>query len=600
MSHAASTYGDLLVTNGRTDTGGSRRDDFVASLPTLGGAAVTGWSAAGADAWITADRTLHPRWLGAWVELRDGGGAVLGTYEVIELDGGQALLEGAASAGPAAQMRGLYRFDSAHIDDVEFKLDDPFVVPDLTLDGRAQLGSVPVVENLHLLPGTYLRPESGDTLEIEVLDTLTIDAGVTLDVSGLGYAGSSSADTPAGAPEWVAGSLSHTGGSHGGGGSVQSGGPAGEVYDSVYRPRLSGGGGTKGEQTGSTGGGVIRLEAQTLVLDGDLRADAVDLAGGSSGAGGTVSIEAAVLSGSGSVSAAGGDADRGGQLPFYFGNGGGGRVEYRVADLSGWDVRAQTDVRAGRDLHVSDRAPYGAAGTVFVRDAASTYGELILDLERRDDGGESGRSATALPVLGGGAVTAAEASGGDAWLTAAFDDGGAIFRPRWLGAYVELFDGSGGSLGTFEVDEIDAAGRARALGAATVAGSAADFEGRYLFDHISMRDGSSLSAEDPVTAGTMELSGRAALAGPIVAQDAVVRAGALLTPVAGLDAIRFRVAGTLTIEAGAVVDVSGAGYPGGANQTPGAQPAWTQAGTRGTGGSHGGGGAPMWGGGPAG
>ncbi|MEM1181520.1 MAG: carboxypeptidase regulatory-like domain-containing protein, partial [Acidobacteriota bacterium] len=350
-SDAASTYGHLLVTNGRTEDGGSRRDDFVATLPTLGVAAVTGWSPAGADVWVAADRTLRARWLGAWVELLDGSGGVLGTYEVIEVsDTGDILLAGAASAGAASELRGVYRFDTAHIDDVEFKPVDPFNAAELTLDGAVQIGDIPVVQSLHLRGETYLRPAGGQTLAIEVLGPLTIDAGAVLDVTGLGYAGSSASDVPASAPDWIDGSLTHGGGSHGGRGSPVSLGPAGGIYDRVYRPRLAGGGGTFGETTGSPGGGVITLKARQLVLDGELLADAADIRGASSGAGGTVLIEADALSGSGRISAAGGDIDRGGQT-FLFGNGGGGRVAYWVPDLSGWDVRAQTDVRAGVDRH---------------------------------------------------------------------------------------------------------------------------------------------------------------------------------------------------------------------------------------------------------
>ena len=80
-------------------------------MPTLGTGNVLTFEAAGADARLTADTAFQARWLGVYLRLRDAGGEDLGSFRVLELDGSQALLEGAAAIGGAVSFEGVYRFD---------------------------------------------------------------------------------------------------------------------------------------------------------------------------------------------------------------------------------------------------------------------------------------------------------------------------------------------------------------------------------------------------------------------------------------------------------------------------------------------------------
>ena len=69
-----------------------------------------------ADARLTAPTAFDNRWHGAWVELIDAAGTVIGTYQVLSLDSGTALLAGASEAvGQAVTFRGVYLFDGVEV-----------------------------------------------------------------------------------------------------------------------------------------------------------------------------------------------------------------------------------------------------------------------------------------------------------------------------------------------------------------------------------------------------------------------------------------------------------------------------------------------------
>src|SRR5690606_8538324 len=102
---------------------------------------------------------------------------------------------------------------------------------------------------------------------------LTIEAGARLDAKGRGYAGGA-AGQPGGGPSWVVAPTPDAGGAHGGLGIGWTiAGERGEVYDSVYRPVLPGGGGSGDDDAccnGIPGGGVVEIEAGTVVLEGEI------------------------------------------------------------------------------------------------------------------------------------------------------------------------------------------------------------------------------------------------------------------------------------------------------------------------------------------
>jgi len=164
-----------------------------------------------------------------------------------------------------------------------------------------------------------------------IAGSIEVDATGRIDVTGRGYLGVPRAGLgdSAHTEGFLPGSGVGTGGSHGGRGgryaSDSSGQPA-PVYGVETDPLdLGGGGGSWSGYAGGDGGGRIRIEAGTLILDGTIRADgglnAGSIAG--AGAGGSVNINVVDLDGSGSISANGGAPALGGRSGV---GGGGGRV----------------------------------------------------------------------------------------------------------------------------------------------------------------------------------------------------------------------------------------------------------------------------------
>ncbi len=272
----------------------------------------------------------------------------------------------------------------------------------LSVSGTLRSDSLSLVASTIAMPpirsGTF-RP-----LAIEVVGAVSLDAQSRIDLVGRGYAGGYSAGnaSPSGesAGEIAAGGP-FAGGSHGGIGGHASPDPAptGEApaaYGDFREPMFPGGGGSTTDGSGvagGDGGGILRLEAAELSIDGAIDASGVgadrpelfstDRAGG--GAGGGVLIEVGILRGGGSVRANGGAALRG---AFTSGGGGGGRIAVRATDLQGFT--GFFEARGGGLLPTLDRPEsQGGAGTVFVLRPAAQTGEL-----RIDNGGEPSSPAS--------------------------------------------------------------------------------------------------------------------------------------------------------------------------------------------------------------
>ncbi len=598
VKEAADTYGRLILDSGQA-TDGTDREGPATELPTLGTGTVTTLEADGSDAWVTAAEAFRPRWVGTWMTLLDAGGADLGAFRVAEVDGaGRVRLEGASAVTGAASYRGQYRFDQVETyHGAGLSAGDPVTSTTVVFEGPTTVAGDVVAEQVVVKSGSVVRPASGDGLRFQVSGTMTVEAGAVLDVSTFGYPGGRPGSQSGKAPEGLVASTVDAGGSHGGTGlagyyTPGSGGTVGEVYDSVYAPELGGGGGAlsctncAGVTNGGDGGGVVEIDAGSLVLDGQILAqgETWDLTS-SGGAGGSVSIRAGSLSGSGQIDASGGDQSD----PHSYtlgGSGGGGRVSLVVDTLEAFDPLAQVKAQGGARIDLladpDEVLGYAAPGTIYVKEAADTYGRLILDSGQATDGTDREGPATELPTLGTGTVTTLEADGSDAWVTAA-----EAFRPRWVGTWMTLLDAGGADLGAFRVAEVDGAGRVRLEGASAVTG-AASYRGQYRFDQVETYHGAGLSAGDPVTSTTVVFEGPTTVAGDVVAEQVVVKSGSVVRPASG-DGLRFQVSGTMTVEAGAVLDVSTFGYPGG---RPGSQsgqaPEGLVASTVDAGGSHGG------------
>ena len=113
-------------------------------------------------------------------------------------------------------------------------------------------------------------------------DTLTIDSTSVIDVSARGYlAGRTLGNTTIGA------STGLSGGSYGGLGRTVSTGQSNDVYGDFLDPNELGSGGS-GNGAGS-GGGLVRITAENIVLDGAIRADGETsfAAAGNAGGGGS-------------------------------------------------------------------------------------------------------------------------------------------------------------------------------------------------------------------------------------------------------------------------------------------------------------------------
>src|SRR6185295_20241797 len=98
--------------------------------------------------------------------------------------------------------------------------------------------------------------------------------------------------------------------------------------------------------------GTIAITASELVLDGEIRSrgEKKQAAGytDSSGAGGSVLITAATMSGVGLIDASGGDYQS--SSGWNAGTGGGGRVALYLQRLTGFDPATQARVRGGAFL----------------------------------------------------------------------------------------------------------------------------------------------------------------------------------------------------------------------------------------------------------
>jgi YD repeat-containing protein len=203
------------------------------------------------------------------------------------------------------------------------------------------------------------------------VNTLSVDATSRIDVSGGGFPGawqggnSSQQGLTIG---YAPGSAANSGGSYGG---LGGGGSPNPPYGDFANPTDFGsGGGSSGSPNsypGGNGGGVINLTAQTMVLNGVLRADgnAAPFGGSGAGSGGSILLNVGALAGTGSITANGGDCLGAG------GGGGGGRVAIHYDGAGGNRV---TNVFARGGTNTSH---LGGSGTVLLESSFDRNG-LVL------------------------------------------------------------------------------------------------------------------------------------------------------------------------------------------------------------------------------
>ena len=254
--------------------------------------------------------------------------------------------------------------------------------------------------------------ESEHRLEIELVD-LVIDAESRIDVTARGYL--------AGVPSvpWegrtfgnsiIRGSQRRNGGSYGGLGGFGSAEQfVNGVYGSFRNPDEPGSGGGTDSGAAGNGGGLVRIVAQSVSLEGGIVADGGDgstWAGG--GSGGGVRIQSGTISGAGRISADGGNSGS------NAGGGGGGRIAVFYNDASGFDLANITALGGvdGRD--------HGTPGTIYLEHPDALLGHLIIDAA----GINQPSNYTPLLSLDGGSGTLIEAS--------SLTDENAVFVPGSL------------------------------------------------------------------------------------------------------------------------------------------------------------------------
>ena len=215
----------------------------------------------------------------------------------------------------------------------DFSYDNESIVIDgctVTIDGSHNFQSL-TLRNNAVLTHSEATTTTTSKLDLVIASTLTIDSTSKIDVSGKGYLGGGEGDnsstkgmTKGNTTE--GGSDFYTGGSYGGlGGIGRSNYLPNVVYGDFTNPNelgSGGGGSTSSGWHGGNGGGLVRITAGSIQLDGEIRAD-----GGNSnyggGSGGGIYINMGSLSG-----AAGKITANGGTGSSYYGGagGGGGRI----------------------------------------------------------------------------------------------------------------------------------------------------------------------------------------------------------------------------------------------------------------------------------
>ncbi len=180
-------------------------------------------------------------------------------------------------------------------------------------------------------------------------------------------------------------------------------------------------------------------------------------------------------------------------------------------------------------------------------------------------------------------MTAFQVQGADALVTAS-----AAFKAQWLGAWMVLLDSTGATIGSYPVQSIDGSGRVLLKGAGGVSG-AVQYRGQYRFDRLDVKGGAGFSSGDEVVVSDVYAESKGRLPSTLTATNVTIKAGASPVTVVQGGALAMTVSGTLTVEPGAVLDVSALGYAGGVgNNSSGGAPSWVTASSYDAGGSHGG------------
>ena len=596
-----------------------RESSRPSPLAALGSGTVTAVSGAA----VTLS-SLVPEWVeGSSIEFLDPAGAVLSAYEIVTRTANVvtvklATAESAPNVSAGNGYRGLWRFDAVTLQGRGAVEADALRTP--RIDGAANTlarlgelrgtavvlrggrtevnrllaaGSV-TLQNAAVLTHSPTTASTIQRLTVDVTGALTVDATSSIDVSALGFTGSAAGYGRTWQNTNAGGSYNGAGGSHGGrGGAHDAHGDSAATYGSAVDPSTPGGaGGYYSNNTCSpcsSGGGVARIKAGTFLLDGKVLANGQMTSGRGAGAGGSIRIDAATISGAGEIHADG--------APTYWAAGGGGRVALYYQSL-GLDP---LKITAAGGLHTGNTIRTGSAGTVYLRktdaSGARVSDELVVDnLDR------PAQRPTTLPVIGSGTVTAV--SGAVVTLSNPV--------PEWIeGATIEFLDAAGALLSSYEIESRTGTTVTLRLAAGQTANVSAGngYRGLWPFTQVTARRQGTLdmgAVRTPLitTAGTSfvrfeELRGDDLVlrglveASRVVARSLALQNGAILshpaTTATTIHSLNVDVDGPVTIDATSAIDVSGRGFSGSTSGYGRTWPNTTTGGSyNGAGGSHGG------------
>ena len=236
-----------------------------------------------------------------------------------------------------------------------------------TLPGFDNNGTLEIDGDLSLVNGAVLRvPNAGATniygVHLQVGGTLTIDSTSSINLDGKGN------QQGRFRPDFSTEEQYH--GCHGGRSDYNGytgGSNAACVYGDYTEAQFAGSGASNLRGGNSKGGGQVRIEASSLVVDGLISANGE--AGNNAGAGGGIHLAVSTLSGSGQIRANGGTSST---TSTSYSSGGGGRVSIYSDDRSGFtgSVQARGGARGSN---------IAGAGTVYFKDTSQTHGELHID-----------------------------------------------------------------------------------------------------------------------------------------------------------------------------------------------------------------------------
>ena len=293
-----------------------------------------------------------------------------GTYAHVTVTGGAIV----------AMNGGIATDGDLQLDDSKLTLAGDLSLPgDLTLN-NSQLtiaGALSVVGNLNLANNSILTHPGATVssqyrLAIQAAN-IVIDGTSKIDVSSRGYLGGWRGGNNSGigmtknlttnVPTTVGGSAGSNGGSYGGLGGLYSTWNVNALYGDVTYPDESGSGGgghyAWSSYLGGNGGGLVKITAGTLTVDGSILADGgspPDWNGGG-GSGGGVLLNILTLAGGGTISA------KGGAGIYNAGSGGGGRIAVYYETLT----LPTANIVAAGGLTGDGSVPSwnGSAGTIF-------------------------------------------------------------------------------------------------------------------------------------------------------------------------------------------------------------------------------------------